>query len=341
MPFTALTTARDLGRLQEIAGVFIRHGLGDLVRRLGWTHALETAGRAVHATHAADLALLEPPEQLRRALEELGPTFVKLGQILAGRADLFGPAWIAEFEKLHSQAPPSDPAALMAQLVEDLGGEPQTVFARFDPEPLAAASIAQVHAATLQDGSEVIVKVRRPGIEPLIEADLRLLERLAALAEREWPELKPYQPVQLVRRLGRSLRRELDLAHECRNAERIAAHFAQHPEVVVPSGVLALHPRARERAGAHPRHSRQRAGRGGRRRAGPPPARAARRRRRAEDGDRGRPLPCRSSPGQCLLPERQPPGLHRFRDGGHTGAAAPRPAAAACCWAWCSATPRP
>lgn len=234
MPFTTFTAARDLGRLKEIAAVFIRHGLGDLVRRLGWADRLARAGHVLHLDHAAELVQLEAPVQLRLALEELGPTFVKLGQILAGRADLFGPAWIAEFEKLHSQAPTVDYALLRDQLTEDLGAPPEQVFARFDTVPLAAASIAQVHAAELHDGTPVIVKVRRPGIRPVIEADLRLLERLALLAEDEWPELRPYQPVGLVRQLGRSLRRELDLSSECHSAERIAANFADRPHIVVP-----------------------------------------------------------------------------------------------------------
>jgi ubiquinone biosynthesis protein len=229
-----LTAARDLGRLREIAAVFIRHGLGDMVRRFGWTDLLARAGHVLRMDQTAELARLDPPEQLRLALEELGPTFVKLGQILAGRADLFGPSWIKEFEKLHSHVPTADPAALLAQLTEDLGAPPEQVFARFEAEPIAAASIAQVHAAELADGSEVIVKVRRPGIRAVIDADLRLLERLAALAEQEWPELRPYQPLALVRQLGRSLRRELDLAGECHSAERIAANFAGQPDVVIP-----------------------------------------------------------------------------------------------------------
>ncbi len=125
-------------------------------------------------------------------------------------------------------------AELRAQLAEDLGGEPAEVFARFDEEPLAAASIAQVHTAQLHDGSEVIVKIRRPGITAVIEADLRLLARFAEKAEAEIPALAPYRPQQLVREFGRSLRRELDLASECRSAERIAANLAPLGFVVVP-----------------------------------------------------------------------------------------------------------
>jgi ubiquinone biosynthesis protein len=127
---------------------------------------------------------------------------------------------------------PSD--ELMAQLREDLGGEPDAVFARFDAEPLAAASIAQVHRAQLQDGTEVVVKVRRPHIVDTVEADLRLLDRLAQRAEADWPALRPYRPRQLVRQFARSLRRELDLAAECRNAERIAANLAVLPHIVIP-----------------------------------------------------------------------------------------------------------
>ena len=125
--------------------------------------------------------------------------------------------------------------ALRPQLREDLGAEPEEVFAWFDTMPLAAASIAQVHRARLHGGTEVVVKIRRPGIADTIHADLRLLQRLAALAEAELPALKPYRPQQLVREFARSLRRELDLAGECRQAERIAANMAEAlPHIVIP-----------------------------------------------------------------------------------------------------------
>ncbi|WP_310564071.1 AarF/UbiB family protein [Hydrogenophaga sp.] len=234
MLIETLGAARDMGRLNQILGVFIRHGFGDSVRRLGLADRLERAGHALKWDHAADLARHEPPVQVRLAIEELGPTFVKFGQILAGRADLFGPDWIAEFEKLHSRVPALPLDQLRPQLREDLGGEPEDVFARFDVEPLAAASIAQVHRAQLKDGTEVVVKIRRPGISETIAADLRLLGRLAAIAEAELPALKPYRPQQLVHELARSLQRELDLASECRSAERIAAHMADLPWIVVP-----------------------------------------------------------------------------------------------------------
>jgi len=234
MLIEALGAARDLGRVQEIAGVLIRHGLGDMVRRFGLADALAKAGHVLRWEHADELARLPPPVQVRRALEELGPTFVKLGQILAGRADLLGPEWVAEFGKLHSRVPAVPLETLRPQLREDLGDQPEAVFARFDAEPLAAASIAQVHRAALRDGTEVVVKIRRPGIVETIEADLRLLDRAAVVAERDWPALKPYRPRLLVRQFARSLRRELDLAAECRHAERVARNLAVMPEVVIP-----------------------------------------------------------------------------------------------------------
>ena len=141
MLIETLDTARDLGRLKEILGVMVRHGFGDTVRRLGLADRLERAGQVLNWPHAAELARLEPPVQVRLALEELGPTFVKFGQILAGRADLFGPEWIAEFEKLHSHVPALPIDALRPQLREDLGDEPEAVFAWFDTTPLAAAKI--------------------------------------------------------------------------------------------------------------------------------------------------------------------------------------------------------
>jgi len=236
MLWQALTTMRDLGRLHDIASILIHYGFGDMVRRMGLANALERAGRALHWHEAQELAHLEPPARVRRALEELGPTFVKLGQVLATRIDLFEPEWITEFGKLQDSTPAAPWADIRQQLCEDLGAPPEEVFAAFDPEPLAAASVAQVHRARLEDGSEVVVKVRRPGIRPIIEADLRWLARLAKLAEGESPELRAFRPQEVVRQFSQSLRRELDFAGECRNAEHIAENFADYTDKDEPTG---------------------------------------------------------------------------------------------------------
>ena len=234
MLWQAIGAVRDLGRLHDIASVLIRYGFGDLVRRVGMAGALERAGRALRWHEPEALARLEPPARVRRALEDLGPSFIKLGQILATRVDLFPAEWIAEFSKLQDAAPAIPFDELLPQLTEDLGAPPETVFARIETQALAAASLAQVHRAWLADGTAVILKVRRPGIRPVVEADLRLLARLAEIVEAEAPELRRYRPREVVRQFTLSLRRELDFSAEGRNAERIAANFADHPEIVVP-----------------------------------------------------------------------------------------------------------
>lgn len=234
MLWETLSVVRDLPRLHEIASVLIRYGWGDLVRVLGISGVLERAGRVLHWQHASEISQLEPPVRIRRALEELGPTFVKLGQLLATRVDMFPPNWIIEFEKLHSQVPAVPYELLHADLVAALKGEPGVVFADFNPVPLAAASIAQVHRATLKDGTPVVVKIRRPGIEGVIRADLRILEHAARLLESEVPDARRYDPVQIVSQFRRSLMRELDLVKEARNIDQFARHFADDPLVKIP-----------------------------------------------------------------------------------------------------------
>lgn len=235
----ALEAARDMGRLQEIAAVLIRHGLGDLVRRMGMANALKRAGHVLHWKHAGEMAQLTPPVRLRRALEELGPTFVKLGQVMATRVDLFPPEWIAEFSKLQDSTPPVPYSEIQQQLTEDLGGPPEQIFAMFNTTPLASASIAQVYRARLHTGKEVVVKVRRPGIRPIIEADLRWLARLADVIHAENPDLRSFRPQEIVRQFSQSLQRELDFTSECRNAERIARNFIGYtdPDLALAAAV--------------------------------------------------------------------------------------------------------
>ena len=234
MLWQAIKAARDLGRVQDIATVLIRHGFGDLVQRIGMAGALERAGRRVRRQPARDHARLEPPERICRVLEELGPAFVKLGQLLATRVDLFPPEWTEAFARLQDQVPPVPFETLRPQLCEDLGAEPETVFSDLNPVPLACGSLAQAHEARLADGTPVILKIRRPGIRPVVEADLRLLTRLARIIEKETPDLARYRLPEVVRQLTLSLRRELDFAAECRSAERIAANLAARPEIVIP-----------------------------------------------------------------------------------------------------------
>lgn len=225
---------RDLPRAYAIASILVRYGGAGLVRRVGLAAALAKAGRLLSWDQLSETILLSAPVRARKAMEDLGPTFVKLGQVLATRVDLFEPEWISEFERLQSHARAVPIEEILAQLTQDLGAPPAEVFAFFDEKPLAAASIAQVHRARLIDGTEVIIKIRRPGIRALVEADLRLLRRAAIALEAHFPELAYLQPRALVEQFRVSLLGELDLAVESRNAERIAASFVAYPELLVP-----------------------------------------------------------------------------------------------------------
>ncbi len=229
-----LSVVRDLPRLHEIASVLIHYGWGDVVRILGVSHILERAGRLLHWQTTSEVTALDLPVRIRMALTELGPTFVKLGQVLATRVDVFPPDWIAEFEQLHSRVPPVPFEAVRPLLEKALGHPLDEVFDHFETSAFAAASIAQVHRAVLKDGSRVVVKVRRPDIVPKIEADLRILGHLARLVESEMPESRRYQPSQIVQQLQRSLRRELDMVKEARNIERFAQNFANEATVHIP-----------------------------------------------------------------------------------------------------------
>ncbi|MGH8543696.1 MAG: ABC1 kinase family protein, partial [Gammaproteobacteria bacterium] len=167
-------------------------------------------------------------------LEELGPTFVKLGQVLSTREDLFPPKWIAEFERLQSGVAPVAFGELLPEVEKALGRRPQEVFVDLDTVAYGSASIAQVHRARLPNGTPVVLKIRRPGIRATVEADIRILTHIAALLEAEIPEARRYQPTQILAQFSRSLERELDLAVEARNIDRFAKNFAGDPEVLVP-----------------------------------------------------------------------------------------------------------
>src|SRR5918992_5615949 len=225
---------RELPRLHEIASVFIRHGLGEFVHRIGIAGVLERAGQILHRSPVAEQVTLDPAQRMRMALEELGPTFVKLGQVMATRVDLFPPRWIAEFEKLHAEVPAVAFEALLPELERALGRSPFEVFHDVDTRAHGAASIAQVHRAKLPDGTPVVLKVRRPGVRETIEADLRLLRRVAELIESEIPEARRYHPSEIAEQFARSLEREADFVTETRNIERFAKNFDGDPYIVIP-----------------------------------------------------------------------------------------------------------
>jgi len=228
------STIADLNRLREIIRVFSIAGFGDLFKHMGLEAATEYTGKIMGWQHVDDIAHLEHPQRVRRVFEVLGPTFVKLGQILATRPDLFGPEWITEFEKLQWQAPPLDFAELRPQVEEDLGAPLEEIFAEVETIPLAAGSLAQVHRATLKDGTKVVLKIQRPGIRPKIESDMRLIAHLASLVEKHVPELAAYHPQRVVQQFVKSLQNELNFMTEGHQAEQVAANFEDNDQIVIP-----------------------------------------------------------------------------------------------------------
>ncbi|HVL01378.1 MAG TPA: AarF/UbiB family protein [Dongiaceae bacterium] len=229
-----LKAGKDLRRLNELSNILIKYGFGDLIRRMGLAETLERAGKLIRYQMSEDFLHLQPPERARRAMEEMGPTLIKLGQILATRVDLFPPEWITEFGKLQDEVPPVPFADLQPQVERSLGQPLNRVFRTVDERPLGTASMAQVHRATTVKGEKVVLKIRKPNISDKIEADLRLLKYVAKLAESQSFELKRYSPFQIVREFERSLLRELDFSVECKNAERIAHNLRRFDFVKIP-----------------------------------------------------------------------------------------------------------
>jgi ubiquinone biosynthesis protein len=210
--------------------VLARHGLGFLISITG----LERFVLWQRIFNRGYDQPLSRPEHVRKALEELGPTFIKLGQILSTRADLLPPAYQMELAKLQDAAEPLKPEVVVPIIEAELGRPLEAVFKNFDRTPLAAASIGQVHAAELPDGTPVVVKVQRPGVIPQIEQDLQILRNLATTASRRWPVADEYAVVGLVQEFAQTLRAETDYVREGKNAELFAENFAGDETVHFP-----------------------------------------------------------------------------------------------------------
>ena len=223
-------TYRTAERFTQIAAVLFKHGFGELVGRL---RLGAPPAPADGAPPSDPLAI-----RLRRVLEDLGPTFVKLGQIASTRADVLPAGLIVELKKLQDSVPPMDADEVDEILHETWGDQLDTVFASFERTPLAAASIGQVHVAKLRtpDGDrDVVVKLQRPGARTQIERDLDLLYQLARMLETNVPEAKVYSPVGLVGEFDRAVTAELDYGQEADNALRFARNFIEVPTVRFPA----------------------------------------------------------------------------------------------------------
>jgi ubiquinone biosynthesis protein len=227
-------TPRVLARLAVIHRAMSRHGLVEFTRGTSVHGRLRLLGAVspwlwFHGTSRGNRG-----ERLRLALEELGPVFVKFGQALSTRRDLLPPDIADELVKLQDEVPPFD-GAVARQIAEEALGQPlEQLFRRFDSTPLAAASIAQVHAAELPDGREVIVKILRPGMRALIERDIEVLYAIARLADRYSTEGRRLRPVEIVREYEKTILDELDLMREAANAAQLKRNFAGDARLHVP-----------------------------------------------------------------------------------------------------------
>ncbi len=228
-----MISMRVAGRLLTIHRVLVRYGLDDFVR-------------ATHLYRPLRFVFWLSPwtwftrrrgtrgERLRRALEDLGPIFVKFGQVVSTRRDLLPPDIADELARLQDRVPPFDSALAKARIEASLGRPVTELFASFDAAPLAAASIAQVHAATRPDGREVVVKVLRPGMREAIDLDLEVLHALAGLAEEYWPDSRRLRPREVVVEYEKTILNELDLMREAGNASQLKRNFAGSPLLHVP-----------------------------------------------------------------------------------------------------------
>jgi len=231
MKFAALTRLeRNAHRVGEIIGVLAKYGLADWFK--GWHYDwIQEKIKSLDGQHIPDLKL---EERVRLAFMELGPTFIKLGQVLSTRPDLVGPEMAHELAHLQTNTAADPEATVLATIEAELGQPADKLFVQFERTPLASASIAQAHLARLHTGEAVVVKVQHAGISDKIVADLDILAGLAELVEKHAPQIRLYQPAAVVRQFHRTLLRELDFTFERRNLEEFSTHFAQDPTVHFP-----------------------------------------------------------------------------------------------------------
>jgi len=227
MEFLSAFSQRRFRRYRQISRILVHYGFGFLLQ--------QARPRWLRLRHRPPVTPAAPPARyLVLALEELGPTFVKLGQTLSTRPDLVPPDFVAELARLQDQVAPFAFSQARALIESELAAPLAQLFASFEEVPLAAASLAQVHAATLATGEEVVVKVQRPGIHETIATDLDILRDIARLAEEQLPELELYDLPSLVEEFAHTLHGELDFRREGHNADRFRRNFADNPALYIP-----------------------------------------------------------------------------------------------------------
>jgi ubiquinone biosynthesis protein len=224
-------------RFRVIVGVFLKYGYGDLAQRLPLPAPVHLPFRKTREVQE-EIALLTPPQRLRRAFEELGPAFVKFGQLLSTRSLLLPQAFIVELSKLHDEVPPVPFDQVLAVIATELECPPGEFFESIEETPIGSASIAQVHRAVRVDGERCVIKVQRPDIEKIVRVDLEIMAQLAGLLERHVEGWQVHKPTDIVAEFARRMEQEMDFRAEAAHMERFAEQFANEPTIYVPKAFL-------------------------------------------------------------------------------------------------------
>ena len=245
MPLSNIkTTVRSAKRYTEIASVLFKYGFSDILATTGLSRFLKNNDEentsqttqkksSKEKEHISAIAELPRPVRLRRAMEDLGPTFIKLGQILSTRGDLLDDEWINEFKKLQDECSPFEYKEAQKILKEEFGDHRKTLFKYISPTPLAAASMAQVHRATMSNGDKVVIKILRPHIRQTLNADMNILETLAQVIEKHYESLG-FSPTEVIAEFAAELHKEADLTNEGRSCDRLSQYFAENDNVNFP-----------------------------------------------------------------------------------------------------------
>jgi ubiquinone biosynthesis protein len=227
-------TVKHLRRYRHIVGVLIKYGFEEAAGTFAKRFHLGLGGRTLPGLDRERLLEVSLPQRVRLAAEELGPTFIKLGQLLSTRPDLIPDEYVRELEHLQDNVAPERYEAIREVVKGELGGFPEEIFAKFDTVPIAAASIAQVHRAMTHEGHDVVVKIRRPGIVKTLRVELEILQDLAVLFKSRAKLPETFDPVRMVKEFSEAVSKEVDLANERRNQERFIRNFEDDPTVHVP-----------------------------------------------------------------------------------------------------------